>query len=531
MKRLIITLSAALLGSSAAFAQGQLDAYKYSQTDVLGTTRYMSMGGAFGALGGDISVLGANPAGLAVYRSSEIVTTLSLNNVSTKTNMSGLTGKADRIPFSFDNIGYVGFFPTGAERGVVGWNVGFSYQRVKDFNRSYYSHDTGEGLSSLSDYVAERAAGYSKDVLGSENAYYSADFLPVLGYQSGMIDYLSGYNDLYGSAMGEEINNSWQNYPFTGRELSVRESGGISQYNFAFGMNLSDRLYLGLNLAVTDFQYLYRSSYAEDFGADLSDGTTAYLTLDNWMKTEGAGFGVNVGAIFRPFNFLRIGAAYNSPTWYKMTDRFDATAEVNSGYWPEIYSAVTPEGAIADYSFRTPGRWLLSAAAILGQAGLLSVDYEITDYRNMFISERDGTEGGHAIDNQDVRDNFKTTGTLRVGGELRVTPQFSVRAGAAWINSPLNTQLKDGHTVVYPVGTIPHYTLDKGITNYSVGVGYRFTPNFYMDLGCQFKQQKEDLYYMPNMPADPDTGIEIFSQAASLKTNSTRISLTLGYKF
>ena len=59
-----------VLSSGWLFAQGEMDAYRFSQTELNGTARSMSMGGAFGALGGDMSVMSHNPAGLGVYRSS-----------------------------------------------------------------------------------------------------------------------------------------------------------------------------------------------------------------------------------------------------------------------------------------------------------------------------------------------------------------------------------------------------------------------------------------------------------------------------
>ena len=53
-------------------AQSAIDAYQLSQSDLKGTARFVSMAGAFGALGGDISTLNQNPAGIGVYRSNEI---------------------------------------------------------------------------------------------------------------------------------------------------------------------------------------------------------------------------------------------------------------------------------------------------------------------------------------------------------------------------------------------------------------------------------------------------------------------------
>lgn len=79
-------------------------------------------------------------------------------------------------------------------------------------------------------------------------------------------------------------------------------------------------------------------------------------------------------------------------------------------------------------------------------------------------------------------------------------------------------------------GTTPNYTVDKGTNSYSVGLGYRFTPNFYADLACVYREYKEDAYAFPS--TFYDDGKPFFtSTPASLKTKTTQVALTLGYKF
>ena len=51
---------------SALFAQTQYDAARIANTELNGTARFVGMGGAMGALGADISVIGTNPAGIAL---------------------------------------------------------------------------------------------------------------------------------------------------------------------------------------------------------------------------------------------------------------------------------------------------------------------------------------------------------------------------------------------------------------------------------------------------------------------------------
>jgi long-subunit fatty acid transport protein len=528
MKKIILIISALVLVGSAVFSQGQLDAYRMGQTDLFGTARYLSMGGAFGALGGDISVMSANPAGLAIYRSSEFVTTLNLNSASSESDWAGTKATGSRTRLYFDNIAYVSYFPTSNDVGIVGWNVGFSYNRVKNFNKSYSMRGNANPLYSLSDYMAERAYGADVNALGADvegpnNPYGNSglDWLSVLGYKSGCFEYFKDKGK-YNSAFGEnDGSGKWNPYQLKGAELKVNEWGGIDQYDIAFGLNISDKLMLGATVAITDISYHYTSYYAEDFE------NTNYLKLENWLNTEGTGYGFNIGAIAQPVDYFRLGIAYNSPTWYKMADYYNATATADSYFWEEVYSDETPGRASSEYEFRSPGRWIFSAAAILGRTALLSVDYELTDYKNMKLYNEFGHEKQDS--NADIRANFGNAGTLRVGAEVKVTPQFAVRAGAAWVGNPMNNTLKNATAEVRTVGTIPNYTIENSISNYTIGIGYRFTPSVYLDLACVLRSQKEDLYAFSKIF---DNGNLITdSKPASLKTNTTRMALTFGYKF
>ena len=58
-----------------ANAQGDYEAFTFSQTDYLGTARFMGAGGAFGATGGDFSALSTNPASIGLYKRHEVTIT------------------------------------------------------------------------------------------------------------------------------------------------------------------------------------------------------------------------------------------------------------------------------------------------------------------------------------------------------------------------------------------------------------------------------------------------------------------------
>ena len=65
MKRILIPAIIAAVPAVAA-AQSPVQADALYQTELRGTARFMGMGGAFTALGGDLSTLGQNPAGIGV---------------------------------------------------------------------------------------------------------------------------------------------------------------------------------------------------------------------------------------------------------------------------------------------------------------------------------------------------------------------------------------------------------------------------------------------------------------------------------
>ena len=90
MKKIAITTAALILTLQGLFAQNVDDALRYSQIFYTGTARFMSMGGAFTALGGDLSALSQNPGGLGIFRTSEISVSPQLFHNSTEANFKGL---------------------------------------------------------------------------------------------------------------------------------------------------------------------------------------------------------------------------------------------------------------------------------------------------------------------------------------------------------------------------------------------------------------------------------------------------------
>jgi hypothetical protein len=539
MKKIILfTCILLLTWNIGLFAQGnQVDAYTLSNTEVNGTARSMAMGGAFGALGGDISVISSNPAGLGIYRSSEISGSLDLLMNRTSTKWSGVTVDQEKTHFAPNNFGFELYFPTSSS-SVRNWNLGFSYNRVKNFNRRYRMSNNGQSHS-LADYeawYASNAFGIGKGITADEfgNAPYnnpdlSGNWLAILGYDNLFYHYVGGPNE-YQSAFGywNKDKTVWEIVSPYKNHLSVNESGHMDEYNIGFGTNISNFLFLGASLSVTDINYKYSSFYEELFVFDEKSNKDDELYLENWLNTEGSAVSLNVGAIVN-LQMLRLGVAYNSPRWYSMTDYYDARSGSyinNSTDKPNI-DAWIPEKSYSEYEFRTPGKWIFSGAVILGQSALISADYELMNYREMKYSSRndDSYNRVEYAANGFIKNDFTWAQTLKIGAEVKITSQFAVRAGYVMQTSPMHKDLVNNKREVFPSGTIPHFEVTSDPTNfYTAGLGYRFTPNFYMDLACVYRHNSSRVYAFSNTSEIPST-------PATLKTESTHLALTFGYKF
>ena len=522
MKKNIYALILAFLTSGFAFSQGEVEAYKLSKRDLSGTARGLSMGGAFGALGGDLTGVNINPAGLGTYRSSEIVGTFQYSN-----NKNVIVNSpSTRTNGNLSNLGFVGSFNLRSEVVPV-INFGFSYNSQYSYNSSFSAVGDDMGDTSLMDYIVNITndkKNITTDMLkfkyDGENVTWdpfassSAPWLSIFGYNSYLINPTSPTSTTYTPLHKDGV----------GRSFNMAETGNINTYDFSMGMDIANKLSIGGSVSVSDIFYKLQSSYSELFMQGDNNG----FSLDNYLTTEGAGIGGKLGIIYKPVNSLRIGVAYHTPIWYILTDTYSAemnenvTAYINnSNYKPA--STYTKE-FYNDYSFKTPDKWVFSLAGVLGSKALVSMDYEISNYGNMkFRGIESDASDRFADANKYISEDHKTASTLRAGMEYRFTPQFSFRLGYAWMQNPYNAKFVSGnadHTQLAAVtGSTTMYAIDGDAQYFTGGLGYRFNPNLYADFALVYKTQNSDVYPYPTAPS------------YELENNKFTGALTLGYKF
>lgn len=517
MKRNLLFIIA-LFVCALSFGQGEIDAYRYSSYDLSGTARGQAMGGAFGALGGDVTGVAINPAGIGVYRSSEILANMSL----TSPSLGGATNLESNTKVAFDNLSYVSYYPL-VKGGMLSLNFGFNYNRIKSFDQRY-SASTKEMNSSLTDYMVHLTNGIRHSTWTNNDLYYYSDvpWLSILAYDGYLINGKYGTNDQYESILNENEHVS--------PSLKVSERGRIESYDFTIGSNILNKFYWGATVSITDISYVMNASYDENFLGVEGSG----FSLNNYLETKGSGFQLKTGVIFKPTDALRLGLSYHSPVWYTMTDYFHAgltprgidAYDDNGNYIGSADYTETPNDAYVNYRFRTPGSWTFSVAAVLGTQAILSLDYENKNYAAMNLKDKDG------YDWKDVNDimskSYKNTSTVRAGFEYRFSSRFSGRLGYAWVQNPFRSDIESTGEVVVTAGTIPHYTLTGDVNYLTTGIGFKFTPQFYGDFALVHRTQKDDLYYFTPVES---VGINPDSFAGTFTNKTLRALVTLGYKF
>ena len=503
----------------------------------------MGMAGAFGALGGDITTLSQNPAGIGVYRNSDIAATIDLSNQVSSVNTAGVKSSDNKFKFSCNNFGFV-WTVRFNQQALKNLNFGFAYNKQKSFDRTYktsYSGITGAG--SLSSYIAALSEGYSANAFSDDgssyNPYDQSPWLNVLGYQSYLISPKS------------TANNTWSGIVGSGSEatgdLYVREKGSIDEYNFNIGGNIYDVFYWGIGLTVTDFSYDLQSGYGEsltngylpgDEGVVVAPNASGWYLMQNMLHTNGSGVKANLGVIMRATNNFRLGFAFHTPNYYKMTDTYIASVKYDFNQNGTSYNdlAETPNGSYS-YEFQSPWRMIASAAYVFGQGGILSFDYEYTASSGMSFDDPYSVDMFYNT-NREISEMLSPVHTFKIGGELRITPQFSARLGYAYQTSPVKSEYRSGREIP-TVGTSTIFTLDRETNYFTVGLGYRFS-NVYVDLAYMHRYRSSDLFPFSPIPSDGEnpfnpeeleSPLSISPQVSTLTDHNNSFVLTMGVKF
>lgn len=509
-----ITLSAvAVLAAASVQAQGLFDALTYTDQDILGTARYSSMAGAFSALGGDISAVSDNPAGLGVYRWSEAQFSINFAYNQTKSDWEGMKRKGGNYSFNANNASFVwSFADREGEKGWLANNIGFSYRRLKNFNRTYEVVGPAS-LNSMTDYLAGFTDGLSASTLSSLDAYTNTDvpYMSELAYRSHLIAPSSGADSLsWHSILGSDEKS-------TARYKAV-ESGYLNEYQLTYGANISNLVYWGVSFGLESLDYTRKLNYNEDFASSGS------FSLQNYFHASGVGYNFKIGVIARPVSFLRIGFALHTPTFYTLKNshygKMDYGVAVDSvGSTDTNYTSTGSDR----YSFRTPLKLQAGVGFVIGQSAIVSVDYRYTGKNYRLGSNYTSTDftSAYEADNEDIKNYVRATHQVRLGVEGKVLDALSLRAGVAYTTP----SCKDAAERLLPLNTTRtdlEYMRSNGKFGSiyaAAGIGYRYK-GFAVDVAYTYRQQREEW-----LPYNSDI------TPATIKTHKHNLIASFSWKF
>lgn len=540
MKKFVFAIS--MLAALPVIAQETYENANIVTEDLNGTARFVGMGGAMDALGADISTIATNPAGLGLFRSSQVAVTAGMSMQQDAKDFHN----ASKAHANFDQIGFV-WSKQNNERSFL--NLSFNYHKSRDFNfiltaaQDNLSQRASQNALSYIKAVGDRdATGESTIAINEKNGKYYGDF-----YWTSQIDNLY-YNAFIMGDGGAGFNMA------DGYLMNRANKGYIGEYDFSISGNINDRVYLGLTFGIQDVHYKGYSEYTENLVSGVGNTSVGSLTVSDERKITGTGCNFKIGAIFRPIEDspFRFGLSFASPTFYDLT---------TSNYTYLINNPLPGDNsnykASDSYDFRlnSPMKFGVSLGHTIGNYLAIGAGYEYADYGATNPRVKDGdyydwyydtyysSSSKDAVMKDHTEATLKGVSTLKVGLEFKPIPEVAFRAGYNYVSPMYNSNgFKDVYLDSYGtnVASATDYTNWKSTNRLTLGVGYSYG-KFFADLAYQYSMQKGDFYPFMDAYVDDylldDKGqiikdeINNYATKTEVENNRHQLLLTLGYRF
>ncbi len=460
MKKVLLLLIAGFV-LTYSNAQNISDGLRYGVDRTTGSARYTALSGAFGALGGDLSAIGMNPASSAVFLTNDTSISLGVSDRKNNSVYFGDQSRGNNTDVFINQAGVVFVFPN--LNGISNWKkftVGLNYNATQNHDDDIFIR--GNGNTSIAQYFLAAARGIPLELLQLQTNESISSLYAFLGETEGTAaqNAFLGFQGYIIDPVNPDNPNNTQYISniAPGRfnqEYYVGASGYNGKYIMNFGAQYTENIYFGLNLNFHAINYVESNFLYE---ANSNPGSFVNrVEFENNLSVLGSGFSFQVGGIAKITNEFRIGLNFDTPTWYRIseeTTQYLRTRRMEDGF--SITEVVNPRvlNVFADYELRTPGRYGASAAYVFGKQGLISVDYSYKDYSQTKFTSNFSNE--FAPLNSAIQNNLKGTSSIKVGGEYRIK-ELSLRGGMQYEGSPY----KNKETV-------------GDLNGFSLGIGYNF---------------------------------------------------------
>ena len=490
------------------------------------TARSMGIGGTQVGLGADISNASTNPAGLGMLRRNEFnISTSLLFSKSSNVLDAGTATTGNRSQFHIGTLG--GAFSTmkseiegGSFRGGT---FALTLTRLANFNsvrsysttRPYIGKDyNGDGSITKGDSLLPGDNSFNFNLFGiiadetrgpgiNNNILSKAANDPSLSADQYWIRQAWGSFLLDNSDENNSVGGWYFNQPNGDilQSATIKTSGRIQQFDFAYGGNFNDKFYVGGGIGVPfgkqeinvtyDEQLLNVKAPRDGFdGRPVPDQSfwTGFVTRRGFnTKIDMLGINAKLGAIYKPTAWSRIGLSIQTPTAMAMSYEASNTLSADFGtirVRPPFDSVPVAPGIIIGevdrtntYTYNATGPWRIAAGGTLlsSQYGFVTAEATYINYGGMKVRGKGGSNalsGDQALLSKNAQDAIQ----IRAGVEGKYDIH-RFRVGGSYLPGAVATA--------------------ADLVGISAGYGIRMT-NFYLDLALNRYVEKDKLYTVIN---------------------------------
>lgn len=491
---LLFSLGVLLVLPFHARGQSFEDIYRYSRYANTGTARSMGLAGAYSAVGADFSAAALNPAGIGMYRSTELSISLATQIGTTTTQYIDQQGSDVRVNVALPNFSAVLYGRKKVYNGTDGerpfafrsWALGFGMNQVDNYhNRSTVTAFNPN--SSMTWWMANEAdldGNPDPDPSLNRLGYYSR-----LAYDAVLIDtFLTnqtptglGYEPSFASGQVDQ-------------RVSRTDRGRWNEFSLTLGGNWGDNLFAGVALNISDILFQRDFSILETDSRDIYPNFIQSGELSDFYRTSGWGLGATFGVIYQPLQFMRLGLSFRTPTVLFLRDNFSTRMIGTFDDGQQFEGSYADEDFTFPYQVTTPFRATLGTAFFVRKLLMFTVDADLTDGRTIRFanSPSSNSQGNFTLQNALARNNMMLAYTLRSGVELRLK-RFYLRAGFAWQSATAKPQLQEYSSVLNPtdIRRTPGYTL-----HYAGGLGFR-SKHLFVDMAVNAQDRSTPVVAYP----------------------------------
>jgi len=477
-------------------AQNDADVLRYGMLNYGSTARSMAMGNSFGALGADFSTLSINPAGLGLYRHSEFTFSQLFSNRTNDSKYINNTVRENYFKYTIGDFGAVFAEENNKPGHFKSWSFGLGYNRLNDFSGRSTSRGYNKYNSQIDSYIEQA----SNDGISPQDLPNNYPFDINLAWQTYLIDTTTQSNQLY------YFNNAT---PFAGARQTryVNTYGGQGEWDFSFGTNYENKLFLGGTIGLDVLHYEENITWQEEDGKDTIPYFISYRS-NTWLRTKGSGINLKVGAIYKPNDIVRFGLAIHTPTYYTLSDEYtsDIASDLENG---KTYYANAPVFIPFNYNVTTPFRTIGSVALIIAHTASINIDYEYLNYNQGRLNAEDKSiDAGFNSINSGIRSKYAGSHNIRFGGEYAFQ-KYRFRLGALYSTSPFKSQYRNDK--------------ESDLSRYGASFGFGIKlEHLFVDIGYAYSVT--GAYYLPYALSYQDV------PSIRTKQYDNRLLITIGYR-